>query len=256
MRLDLYLFKNGFVKSRQEAKNLILAGSVRADGKVQTKPSFNIEEARIEICTELCPYVSRGAYKLEGALDAFEIDVGGMCALDIGASTGGFTELLLLRGAKKVYAIDSGTGQLHQKLRADARVVSIEKYNARNLSKNDIGEICDIVVMDVSFISQTYIIPNIPEVIADGGIFVSLIKPQFEAGRENIGKGGIVKDREVHASVCKRIIDFAELHGLFCFGLIKSPIEGGDGNREYLAVFRKGGRKNDVPVKKVIFSKE
>ncbi len=254
MRLDLYLFKNGLVKSRQEAKNLILAGSVKVNGKIQTKPSADIDDDTVDICGDICPYVSRGAYKLEAALDGFDIDVSGMCALDIGASTGGFTDLLLMRGAKKVYALDSGTDQLHAKLRADERVVSIEKYNARNLSKNDIAEMCDIVVMDVSFISQTYIIPNIPGVLSDGGIFVSLIKPQFEAGRENIGKGGIVKDRDVHIDVCRRIIEFAELHGFFCEGLIKSPIEGGDGNREYLAVFKKGGDKKEIPIKKIVLS--
>lgn len=254
MRIDLYLFKNGYVKSRQEAKNLILAGSVKVNGRVQTKPSYEVEDAEIEICGDVCPYVSRGAYKLEAALDSFGIDVSDMCALDIGASTGGFTDLLLSRGAKKVYALDSGTDQLHPKLRSDSRVVSIEKYNARNLSAKDIAELCNIVVMDVSFISQTYIIPNIYDVLAEGGFFVSLIKPQFEAGRENIGKGGIVKDKNVHASVCEKVIDFAEGCGLFCAGLIKSPIEGGDGNIEYLAVFRKNGQKNDIPIKKVIFS--
>ncbi len=255
MRLDLYLFKNGFTDSRQSAKNLICAGSVSVDGKIQNKPSFDVEDAKIEIVGDVCPYVSRGAYKLEAALDAFEIDVDGMTALDIGASTGGFTDLLLSRGAKKVFALDSGTDQLHPKLRANKQVVSIEKYNARALRKEDIGEVCDIVVMDVSFISQTYIIPGIPAVLSDCGLFVSLIKPQFEAGRANIGKGGIVKDLLVHEQVCEKIIGFAEDCGLFCTGLIRSPITGGDGNREYLAVFQKNGKKADIPIRKIIFSK-
>ena len=254
MRLDLYLFKNGYAKSREEAKKLILSGFVKIDGRVHAKPSFEVDGAAVEITGDICPYVSRGAYKLASALDTFGIDVSDMTAMDIGASTGGFTDLLLSRCAKKVYALDSGTGQLHPKLRCDARVVSMEKYNARYLAVKDIGELCDIAVMDVSFISQTYILPNIPDVLSEDGILVSLIKPQFEAGKENVGKGGIVKDLRVHVSVCEKVIDFAHGVGLVCTGLIASPIVGGDGNREYLAVFKKKAEKTDVSVKDAVFS--
>ncbi len=254
MRLDLYLFQNGYAKSREEAKNLILSGFVKIDGRIRKKPSFEVEDATVEITGGVCPYVSRGAYKLEAALDAFGIDVSGMTAIDIGASTGGFTELLLSRGAKKVYALDSGTGQLHPRLKEDARVRSMEKYNARYLEKKDIGEFCDIAVMDVSFISQTYILPKIPGVLTEDGILVSLIKPQFEAGKENIGKGGIVKDLRTHVSVCEKIIDFAYGVGLVCTGLIASPIVGGDGNREYLAVFKKEAEKTEISVKDAVYS--
>ena len=255
MRLDVYLYQNGFAQSRQAAKNLITAGSVSVDGNIQTKPSYEIETGDVKIIGDVCPYVSRGAYKLLGALEHFELDVTGMTALDIGASTGGFTDLLLSRGAKRVYAVDSGIGQLHSKLESDERVISIEKYNARNLNADDIGEKCDIVVMDVSFISQTYIIPNIPSVLKENGVFIGLIKPQFEAGRAHIGKGGIVKNLDVHASVCERIIAFAREHRLMCFGLTRSPIEGGDGNREYLAAFRYGGEVKNIDVKKTVYSK-
>ena len=195
MRVDLYLYKFGFTRSRQKAQDAISAGGVTIDGQVISKASLDIDET-VEHCvqiSEACPYVGRGGLKLEGALNAFQIDVAGLTAVDIGASTGGFTDCLLRKGAKKVYAIDSGFGQLADSLQTDTRVVSIERFNARDLSVETLGEQCDLAVMDVSFISQTYILPGVAAVLKSGGCFVSLIKPQFEAGRSAIGKNGIVR---------------------------------------------------------------
>jgi 23S rRNA (cytidine1920-2'-O)/16S rRNA (cytidine1409-2'-O)-methyltransferase len=185
------------------------------------------------------PYVGRGGLKLEAALDAFRIDVTELVAADIGASTGGFTDCLIKRGAKKVFAVDSGINQLHKSLISDNRVVSMEKMNARNLTAEVLGELCDIAVMDVSFISQALLYGSVKSILKENGIFISLIKPQFEAGRNNIGKNGIVRDISIHATLIKRLFDTAESYGLFCGGAIRSPIEGGDGNIEYLALFEK-----------------
>ena len=240
MRLDKYLTENKYVDSRTRAEKLILSGNVIVDGQRREKPSFDIDESIIHSIEILSAerYVSRGGLKLEGALDAFSIDVSGLDIIDVGASTGGFTHCLLERGAKSVISLDSGHGQLHPKIRDDARVRVIEGYNARSLNSADVG-ILDGAVMDVSFISQTLILPALAGVIRDGGFYIGLIKPQFEAGRGAIGKNGIVKkaaDRE--AAVC-RVLDSAHACGLRPARFIKSPIEGGDGNIEYLALFIK-----------------
>ena len=180
-------------------------------------------------------YVGRGGLKLEAALDAFGIDARGKIALDIGASTGGFTDCLLQRGAKKVYAVDAGVGQLAKSLLDNPAVVSIEKLNARNLAPEHIDNTyVDLIVMDVSFISATYIIPQFPALIAEDGEAICLVKPQFEVGRAMIGKGGIVRDKAAHADAIKRVCTAAQSAGLFPIALIPSPIEGGDGNREFL----------------------
>ena len=243
MRADIYLFSHGYAKSRKQAKDLIDAGAVSVDGKVLKKPAEDISEefAHEIVVSKAEKYVSRGGLKLEAALDAFMIDVTGATALDIGASTGGFTDCLLSRGALRCIAVDSGHGQLDPSLLADARVTSYEKYNARELEKSIVPGGADIVVMDVSFISQTLIISRIPEILKDSGSFVSLIKPQFEAGRAAIGKGGLVKSKADREAAVFRVIDFAGTVGLFCTGLIVSPITGGDGNTEYLAIFKKKG---------------
>ena len=247
MRVDIYLAENGYVKSRQSAKNLIEGGKVVLDGRRVEKPSEQIDEtSEHEISVEKEKYVCRGAFKLEGALDSFLITPRGMTCIDIGASTGGFTDVLLQRGAEKVYAVDSGHGQLALSLACDGRVVNIEGYNARNLSKSDFPCLFDIAVIDVSFISQTYMHRGIAEVLRDDGLLVSLIKPQFEAGRGAIGKNGIVKKREDREAAILRVVESAEQNGLFCKALIRSPIEGGDGNIEYLAYFTKN--KNDYNV--------
>ena len=255
MRLDLYLFQEGYTKSRQRAKSLIEEGCVRLDGLVIKKPSYDIssKEHKIEI-TDECPYVSRGGLKLEGILKATNTDVNGTVCLDIGASTGGFTHCLLLNGASRVYAVDSGTEQLDESLRHDERVVSMENFNARSLSFDDIGEAVDIITIDVSFISQNLIIPRLCDVLKDDGVYLSLIKPQFEVGRAKVGKGGIVKDKASRLLAVNSVIDCARRCGLVCNKLIKSPIQGGDGNVEYLACFGKHGNGIDSAViKKIVF---
>lgn len=243
MRADLYLYKSGYTRSRQKAQELIEAGAVTVDGREITKSSLDIDETTehsVKII-ETCPYVGRGGMKLEEALRAFSVSPKGKTAADIGASTGGFTDCLLRHGAKKVYAIDAGYGQLVQSLKLDERVVSIEHFNARNLTLETIGEQCDLVVMDVSFISQTYILPGVAAILKTGGRFISLIKPQFEAGKSAIGKNGIVRNEAYRFLAVKRILHTAESLGLSCIGLIRSPIKGGDGNIEYLAAFEMTG---------------
>ena len=241
MRIDVYLTVAGYLPSRKKAQDLISVGAVFVDGSQVKKSSETIDETlehdvKIE---QVFKYVSRGGMKLEAALDAFNINVSGKFAVDIGASTGGFTDCLLKRGAYRVIAIDAGYGQLHESLKADKRVISIEHFNARELTRKVVGKLCHIATADVSFISQTYIIPQVAEVLVDGGSFVSLIKPQFEAGRQGIGKNGIVINSAYRFLAVKRVINSAVENGFDCVGLIPSPITGGDGNREYLAHFIK-----------------
>lgn len=243
MRADVYIFSQGAVKSRKQARDLIDAQAVYIDGKPVKKASEDIDssvahEIRVEKKEK---YVSRGGLKLEAALDAFDVDVSGAYALDIGASTGGFTDCLLQRGAAHCVAVDSGHGQLAPQIAEDERVTSYEKYNARELSHDIISGGADIVVMDVSFISQTLIIGNIPKLLREDGVFISLIKPQFEAGRSAIGKGGMVRSRADRETAVFRVVDFARSVGLICTGFIVSPIKGGDGNTEYLAIFKRKG---------------
>lgn len=241
MRADVYLSSFGHTGSRKKAQDLIDAGAVRIDGVLIKKSSVLInEEVPHEVSIEeIFKYVSRGGMKLEAALDAFKVNVNRKTAVDVGASTGGFTDCLLKRGAVRVYSVDSGIGQLHESLRADQRVVCIEKFNARELTRETTNGQCDIAVADVSFISQTYLIPNIADVLRDGGEFISLIKPQFEAGKSALGKGGIVHNGAYRFLAVKRVLECAHENGFDCVGLIRSPIEGGDGNKEYLAYFIK-----------------
>ena len=227
---------------------MIEAGLIRVNGKLQKKSSFDVPEgATVMVEGELIPYVSRGGLKLKGALDAFGISPNGLVCADIGASTGGFTDCLLQEGAVKVYAIDSGRDQLHEKLRADSRVVSMESFNARGLTPAHLGEQVDLAVTDVSFISQTLLHEAIASVLKDGGIFISLIKPQFEAGRENLGKGGIVKTPKARREAARRVLASAMAKGLAPIAVTVSPITGGDGNIEYLAYFRKEQMTGAIP---------
>ncbi len=240
MRLDVYLTEQGLAKSRNKAAEIIEGGFVTVNGKTVTKSSASVTDGdEVLLLGKPYDYVSRGGLKLEGALTRFGIDVTGTVALDIGASTGGFTDCLLKRGAAKVYAVDSGKEQLDSTLRADPRVVSMEGFNARELSHETIGERCGIIVSDLSFISQTYIIPTLSDVSAEECVFVSLIKPQFECGREALNKNGIVKDRKFHIHAIKRVLSSAEEHGFIPTDLMKSTITGGDGNVEYLFAARK-----------------
>ena len=245
MRIDVYLTQYGHAPSRARAQQLIEAGKVTVDGTVVSKHSFSLDETlphTVEIGEDI-PYVGRGGCKLEAALDAFGLDVKGAWALDIGASTGGFTDCLLRRGAARVYAIDSGSGQLAPGLVQDARVVNIEKCNARYLTPDLLGAEfeghggADVIVMDVSFISQTYIHPVFLPHLRQGGRVVTLIKPQFEVGREGLGKGGIVREARFRRAAVARVLESAGVVGLTPVRVIPSPIEGGDGNVEYLVLF-------------------
>jgi 23S rRNA (cytidine1920-2'-O)/16S rRNA (cytidine1409-2'-O)-methyltransferase len=254
MRADIYIFAKGLAKSRSFAKTLIESGSVIIDGKTVDKPSLEIdgEEHIVEIISDE-KFVSRGGLKLEAALDAFSIDVKDCDALDIGASTGGFTDCLLKRGARSVVCVDSGVGQLDPRIKADTRVTNIEKYNARELDRDIVPNGVDIVVMDVSFISQTLILPKIPQVLKQDGALVSLIKPQFEAGRGAVGKGGIVKSPNDRLAAVIKVRDSADAVGLKMTGLTVSPITGGDGNVEYLAKFTLNGVVlTDAYIKKIL----
>jgi len=260
MRADVFLATFGHAKSREAAKKLIESGRVSIDGKTVTKPSLDVDDgAEHSVAIAEChEFVSRGGLKLEGALDAFGIDVHGWRAVDIGASTGGFTNCLLQRGASLVYAVDSGHGQLDVSLLKDNRVVNIEGFNARGLCSGERGILpCDLdgAVMDVSFISQTYILPGIAGLLKDGGVLVSLIKPQFEAGRGAVGKGGIVKSPRDRLFAVKRVLSCARESGFGLAGLMVSPITGGDGNVEYLAAFRFGDMEaypDDKYIQKII----
>ena len=239
MRIDKYLASHGYTKSREAAQKLLSDGAVTVGGR-SVKPSFDIDESsppEISMVGEPPRYVSRGGLKLEYALESFALDVTGLDAVDIGASSGGFTDCLLQHGARRVRAVDVGHSQLDPTLASDPRVVSYEGINARGLVPEQIGGQCDLAVCDVSFISLTLILPAVTRILKPDGRFVGLIKPQFEAGRQNIGKGGIVKSREVHAEVVRRVLDAAGSLGFGCMGVISSPIRGGDGNREYLALF-------------------
>ncbi len=244
MRLDVYLFSKNYVKSRQKAKTLIEEGNVLVNSIVIKKPSYEIDESiehNIQI-NDSCPYVSRGGLKLEKMLNELMLDLNGKTAIDIGASTGGFTHCLLLNGVSKVYAVDSGSNQLHESLLNDDRVISMEGFNARDLTVDIVGGKADIIVCDVSFISQTFIIPVAKDLIKDNGIYIGLIKPQFEVGKSKIGKGGIVKEPKYRLEAIKKIINCATENNFKCIAFTKSPICGGDGNIEYVVAFSKNGQ--------------
>ncbi len=240
MRLDLYLVAEGLASSRTEAKGYITSGAVKVDGKVVTKPAYDALSGFVEVDKSSKKYVSRGGLKLEGALDNFSVSVENRLAIDVGASSGGFTDCLLKRGAAHVIAVDSGSGQLADVLRRDFRVTVIENYNARYLSRKDIEYIPEIAVMDVSFISATLIMPAVYECLSEKGDFICLVKPQFEVGKSGVGKGGIVKNVRLRESALERVCDFGVSCGFSVLATMRSPIEGGDGNVEYLVHFRKG----------------
>jgi 23S rRNA (cytidine1920-2'-O)/16S rRNA (cytidine1409-2'-O)-methyltransferase len=241
-RLDTLLVTRGLVESRARARALILAGKVVVSGHPAAKAgSLVADDAAITITTPEHPWVSRGGVKLAHALDVFGIDVRGRLAVDIGASTGGFTDVLLQRGCARVMTIDVGHGQLHWKLRGDSRVVVREGLNARHLAASDLpglGAGADIVVIDVSFISLRHILPVLPAIVAPGGDIVALVKPQFEAGREAVGPGGIVSDPAVHGQVTAAVAEAAAKVGLAPAGMTESPITGAEGNREFFLHLR------------------
>lgn len=237
MRLDIYLASSGLCESRSKAQNIINNGRVSVDGNVVTKASYDVSGGQNVTVAEsdVYEFVGRGGNKLEHSFSKFNFSAEGKVCLDIGASTGGFTECLLLHGASYVYAVDSGTGQLAKTLLADNRVKSIEGFNARNLTTDNLdGKRIQLVVMDVSFISQKLLYPAILRVAGDNCDVITLIKPQFEAGKQAIGKKGIVKDPKIRKKVVEDVILCAKEMGFEFMGLVESPITGGDGNVEYL----------------------
>ena len=241
IRLDVYLTNIGYFETREKARIAIMEGKVFVNNQKEDKPGTMIkEDSNVEFRGEKLKYVSRGGYKLEKALNVFNIDLTGKICVDIGASTGGFTDVMLQNGARKVFAVDCGTNQLDYKLRTDERVVSLENTNARYLTKDDIGNECiDFVSVDVSFISLDKIICVVYELLKEDGTAVLLIKPQFEAGKELVEKGGVVKNKKTHISVIKRIMDVCRNNGFLIMGLEYSPIKGPAGNIEYLIYISK-----------------
>ncbi len=240
-RLDKELVDRGLVPSRERARALILAGSVRVNGEVVSKAGAPVRDGdEIALDQPDHPWVSRGALKLVKGLDAFAIDPQGMVCLDVGASTGGFTDVLLERGAIRVYAIDVGYGQLAWKLRQDDRVVVLERENVRHLDPAKVPEPCDLAVIDASFISLELILPRVAELLGPPGgkAIVCLVKPQFEVGRAQVGKGGVVRDPEARAGAVQKIRDFAAAHGFGAGNHVESPIKGPAGNVEYLLLLR------------------
>lgn len=235
-RIDVLMVKNGLSSSREKAKATIMAGVVFIEGQRVDKPGTEVsEEALIELKGEILPFVSRGGLKLAKAVEAFKIPFKNQVVVDIGSSTGGFTDCALQHGAKRVYAVDVGYGQLDWKLRSDSRVVSMERVNARYLDQDSLPEKVDWVVSDVAFISITKIFPAMIAILKDDGQVMTLIKPQFEAGREFVGKKGVVKDQNVHKQVLNTVLSEAEKNGFHVLGLDYSPIRGPEGNIEYLA---------------------
>lgn len=239
-RLDKLLLDKGLVQSRERARALIMSGKVMVNGRKVDKAGEMIQaDAAITLAGEDIPYVSRGGLKLEKALDEFGIDVSGKAAMDVGASTGGFTDCLLQRGARKVHAVDVGYGQLDLKLRNDPRVVNIERRNIRYLEREIIPEPIDIATIDASFISLTKVIPKVLEFLKEDGELIALIKPQFEVGKGEVGKGGVVRDEAKQTAVVEKIKGFCEEIGLTVIGVIESPILGPKGNREFLIYLKK-----------------
>ncbi len=240
LRLDVLVTQLGLCDSREQAQRLILAGEVSVKGQLVTKPGTKVDDSHPVTVKNKPRYVSRGGLKMEGALRAFPVDVTGKTCLDIGSSTGGFTDCLLQHGAARVHAIDVGTNQLVWKLRNDPRVIVKEQFNARYLTSDDLGELVEVIVSDVSFISLTKILPAAKDCLRDNGDFLLLIKPQFELQPEDIGPGGIVKDPALHQQAIEKIRAFAcdEL-GLEWMGVEDSPITGMEGNKEFLAWIRK-----------------
>jgi 23S rRNA (cytidine1920-2'-O)/16S rRNA (cytidine1409-2'-O)-methyltransferase len=244
-RLDQLLVERGLAESREKAKALVLAGHVLIDGQKASKPGQTVSaQCRLELVERL-PYVSRAGIKLAAALDRFGIDVTGRVCLDIGASTGGFTDCLLQRGAVRVYAVDVGSGQLDWKLRNDTRVIVREGINARYLRFDDIGERAGLSVCDVSFISVTLILPAVVPILQAAAEMVILIKPQFEVGRGEVGKGGIVRDPELHQAACARVEGAVRALG-FRTTLMDSPILGAEGNKEFLLYARHEDDRNHL----------
>ena len=247
-RLDQRLFELGLAESREKAKATIMSGIVYVNGQKSDKPGTQVsDDAEIVVRGNACPYVSRGGFKLAKALEAFPVEPAGKVCIDCGASTGGFTDVLLKNGAAKVYAVDVGYGQLAWQLRQDSRVVVMERTNARALTPDMFPESMDLGVMDVSFISIRLILPALHGLLKPGGEVVCLIKPQFEAGKADVGKKGVVRDKAVHERVLREMCEFFPTAGYTLMGLDYSPIRGPEGNIEYLAYLKADGGDSIAP---------
>ena len=252
-RLDVILVNNGLASSRDNAKRTIMAGLVTVDGIVETKSGQKFDvDSEFKVKDKLLKYVSRGGLKLEKAIQSFNIKLNGCYAVDMGASTGGFTDCMLMNGALKVYALDVGYGQLDYKLRVDHRVINMEKTNIRYLDTTLIEEPIDFISIDVSFISLRHMFPVASKILKDTGAVMCLIKPQFEAGRDQVGKKGIVRDSKIHVEVIENVIGYASDNGLFPHGLDYSPVKGTKGNIEYLLYLKKTESSEEISPQEVV----
>lgn len=254
-RLDIILVEKKLSPSREKAKEIIKSGQVSVNGKICSKPSEQFEDdSEIIILGETLKYVGRGGLKLEKAIELFSLDLAEKTCADIGASTGGFTDCMLQRGAKKVYAVDVGHDQLVQKLRDDSRVINLEGINVRYISKETIPEKLDFISVDVSFISLRLVLLVLFDFLSDNGKMVALIKPQFEVGRENVGKNGIVKSQKLHITMLNGLVDFISDSHAVIKNVVASPIKGSDGNVEYLALIEKTdyNKSISIDIKKLV----
>jgi len=239
-RFDKLLVEKGIVQSRERARAFIMEGRVAVDGRILDKPGTRVAvDAQLQLREEDQTYVSRGGKKLEGALEAFGIDPRGMVVIDVGASTGGFTDCVLQKGARKVYAVDVGYGQLAWKLQKDPRVVNLERRNIRYLKREEIQERADLILVDTSFISIEKFLPHLLGFLKEGGDLVSLIKPQFEVGKGEVGKGGVVRDPALHQKVIERISQFSRRLGVKVLPVVESPLLGPKGNKEFFIHLKK-----------------
>ena len=247
-RLDILLVEKNLAPSREKAKSLIMEGLVYVEDQKEDKAGMTFDEdVRIEVRGETLRYVSRGGLKLEKAINSFGVSCDGKICMDIGASTGGFTDCMLQNNAKKVYAVDVGYGQFAWKLRNDERVVCMEKTNIRYVTREDIGDVLDLASIDVSFISLSKVLPAAAGLLRDGGEIVALIKPQFEAGREKVGKKGVVRDPKVHVEVIQNVFTYAKENGFAVKNLTYSPIKGPEGNIEYLTYLVRSEEEFELP---------
>lgn len=252
-RLDVYLTEHGFAQSRERAKSIIMSGHVFVNNQRSDKAGDIVPEgALVEVRGGELKYVSRGGLKLEKAVSEFSLDLKDKICMDVGASTGGFTDCMLQNGASKVYSVDVGYGQLAWKLRSDKRVINMERTNIRYVTDEQVPDKLDFASIDVAFISLKLVLPVVKSLLSDSGTGVALIKPQFEAGREKVGKKGVVRDPAVHAEVIQNVLDFTRELGLKISAVTFSPIRGPEGNIEYLMYFSKNGENNEIDVEGIV----
>ncbi len=252
-RLDVYLTEHGFAQSRERAKSIIMSGHVFVNNQRSDKAGDIVPEgALVEVRGGELKYVSRGGLKLEKAVSEFSLDLKDKICMDVGASTGGFTDCMLQNGASKVYSVDVGYGQLAWKLRSDKRVINMERTNIRYVTDEQVPDKLDFASIDVAFISLKLVLPVVKSLLSDSGTGVALIKPQFEAGREKVGKKGVVRDPAVHAEVIQNVLDFTRDMGLKISAVTFSPIRGPEGNIEYLMYFSKDGENNEIDVEGIV----